>query len=118
MSKGSFIGQPVMPYVGMNTGVTAPSQPCLDENNSYHPERCDRARCDKPWCSRGRPQRELTHIEDLAQEQGRPAAVTIHCHSCGAALSSVSMWQAERKARLCGWDVRRRLCPACREPAP
>lgn len=116
--KGAFIGNRPEPVFGFNTALTPPTQPCLDESNSYHAERCDPAQCSKPWCRRGCTQRMLTHVEDREQESGRPAAVTIHCHSCGAALSSVSMWQAERKARLCGWDVRRRLCPACREPAP
>jgi len=34
--KGAFIGNRPEPVFGFNTALTPPTQPCLDESNSYH----------------------------------------------------------------------------------
>ena len=109
--KGGFVGNRPGPAFGLNTALTAPTQPCIDETNSYHPERCDRARCDKPWCKRGEARRQ---VESVAQESPGER-VTIRCGRCGATLSHMTYYQVVRLARRAGWIVAAdmRICPDC-----
>lgn len=111
MSKGSFIGQPSSPYVGMNTAVTEPTQPCLDVANSYHRERCDRARCTSPWCKRGEARRQVESVATMQDGE----RVAIHCNRCRREIRHLTYWQATKAAKAQGWLIADgvRICPEC-----
>ncbi len=74
-----------------------------------------RASCARGGHVGGRPK---TRVEAAPIEPASAPAVTIRCRACGTTIGAGAYWQALKKARLGGWDVKARLCPACQESAP
>ena len=111
----------IQPYIGpaLQTHSVTLQRPCVDENNSYHAERCDRAACKSPWCGKGKNRRTQQYQDTMRQIhlKGGADTIVLVCDGCGATVKAPAYWRVVEYARASGWrvDGRRRLCGKCAE---